>query len=101
MMNVRDKWIVAILIVLVVLTGLTYYGFTKHNDTATANTSDVQPTTTIVVNGNGSSGTGDVQNVQQVTQVQAVGSGEPTKTVYVKQEAEQLSGNEYTPESGG
>ena len=97
-MQVRDKWICATLILIVSLTGCTFYGF-AHNDTQTTET---QPTQ-IVVNGNGSSGTGDVQNVQQVTQVQTVdGSGETTtKTVYVEQQVSggSLNGQSYTPKT--
>lgn len=95
-MQTRDKWIIATLILVMSVTGMSYYGF-AHNDTQT-NTSTQQPTT-IVVNGNGSSGTGDVQNVQQVTQVtQVSGSGE-TSSPSVKQTAEQggLTNTEYTP----
>lgn len=99
-MQVRDKWICVTLVLLVSLTGCTFYGF-AHNDTQTVN--DSQPTT-IVVNGNGSSGTGDVQNVQQVTQVQSVDGGTgTTKTVYVEQQASggSLSGQSYTPKTNG
>lgn len=91
-MQVRDKWIIAILVLLMVLTGLTYYGLCMHNN-ETVTTTTAQPTQ-IVVNGNGSSGTGDVQNVQQVTQVQQVSGEGTTKTVYVDQE---VTGTNYVP----
>jgi hypothetical protein len=95
MMDVRDKWICATLVLIVSLTGCTFYGF-AHNDTTTTTP------TQIVVNGNGSSGTGDVQNVQQVTQVTQVASGSSGSSngsgVTTKQVATgTLTGQSYEP----
>lgn len=80
-MQARDKWIIAILILLVALTGLTYYGF-AYNETQTTTTTDTGAQT-IIVNGDGSSGTGDVQNVEVVQSGPSTGT---TKTIYVEQE---------------
>lgn len=82
-MNIRDKQIIIILISISILIGGLYIGMTRYNN----DTTDDISTPTIVVNGNGSTGTGDIQNVQQVTTVQTTsGSSGSTKTVYIEQE---------------
>lgn len=91
-MQTRDKWIIVIMTIVMISTGLSYYAI-AHNDTTVTDTP-----TTIIVNGNGSSGTGDVSNTQivQVQQEQIVTTApnisttKPTQTVLV--------GESYKPE---
>ena len=86
-MQSRDKWIIVILILIMSMTGLTYYGFC-HNDTQVVPTNE---SPTIIVNGDGSSGTGDVTN----TEVQVVSGG--TQTVYVEEEDTSAPKNDSGP----
>ena len=95
-MQTRDKWIIATLILVMSATGMSYYGF-AHNDTQVQ---EVQAQPTIVVNGNGSSGTGDVQNVQQVTQVTQVsgGTGSSSSKTTAPTVTQSVTGTNYVPE---
>ena len=82
-MEIRDKQIIIILISISLVMGGACIGLSKIGN----NTTNTTPEPTIIVYGNGSSGTGDVQNVQQVTTLQTVsGSSGSTKTVYIEQE---------------
>lgn len=74
-MQTRDKWIIIIMIIVMISTGISYYAIAQNQTTNTP--------TTIIVNGDGSSGTGNVTNTKIVTQVvQVTGSQDTEVAVY-------------------